>query len=116
MIFPLVIATVMAILYIILALYQQLSLQSSLHFLLRQEAGLRSETVYREESAKPYVLEDAFYQGRTILRAEEEQSYRRNRLFLHPVHTVEGGHSYIIAETELVRKVNFGADVLEVLP
>ncbi len=39
MIFPIVIAAVMAVLYIVIALYSSLSLQTSLHLALRKECG-----------------------------------------------------------------------------
>lgn len=116
MIFPLVIGTVMAIFYIVLALYQRLDLQASLHAHLRQEAGIRSGTVYRVAETKSHSVEEGFVKGKAVIRAEEEQCYRRNSLFLHPVSTVEGGRTYVIDEADLVRKMNFTTGLSEVLP
>ncbi|MBR0596367.1 TadE family protein [Sinanaerobacter chloroacetimidivorans] len=113
MIFPLVIAGVMAVLYIVIGLYSALSLQSNLHIALRQEAGKRSETVCRENEVNVYDMEESKIGLRTIISMEEKRNYRTSSLFNNKVSRTEKGQSYVIDEADLVRKIAIGKEVLQ---
>lgn len=116
LIFPLVIAGVMAVLYIVIGLYSSLSLQTSLHMALRKECGELSKTVYRLEAAEEAESAGAAkaFQGekglagiRPVVRMEKEREYKINTLFRERVIRKEAGRSYIINEAELARILSF---------
>lgn len=110
MIFPLVIACVAAVLYIVIGMYESLSLQSSVHLTLRKECGERSETVYRIEEMKSYPVEKDRIGLRPVLKVEQEKEYRINTLFKDKVVRKEEGRYYLIDEPELIRVVSFEED------
>lgn len=112
MIFPLVIAGVMAVLYIVIGMYSSLSLQSSVHLALRNESGRLSETVYRDEEGTSFKLEKSRLGLRAIVAAEEIRSYQTSQLFTKKITRLESGRSYVIDEAELVRRVNLAKEVL----
>lgn len=87
MIFPLVIAAVAAVLYIVIGMYQSLELQSSIHIALRKECGELSQTVYRAEETISYPVKKEWRGIRPIVRTEQERE----------------GRAYLIDEPELIR-------------
>ncbi|HYE69565.1 MAG TPA: TadE family protein [Anaerovoracaceae bacterium] len=103
MIFPLVIACVIAVIYIIINLYQALTLQTSLHLALRKESGEFSQTVYRQEEIKEYQWEKDRVGIRPVIRMEEAGEYRINTFFKSRIKRIEKGRSYVIDEAELIR-------------
>jgi len=103
MIFPLVIACVMAVIYIIINLYLALTLQTSLHLSLRKECGEFSQTVVRQEEMKDYPFEKDRVGIRSVIRMEQEVEYRINTLFKSRIKRIEKGRSYVIDEAELIR-------------
>ena len=112
MVFPLVIAGVISVLYIIIGMYSSLSLQSSVHMSLRNEAGLLSETVYRTETVKEFEIERKMLGIRSIITIEESREYKASKLFAKKIARTERGRSYIIDEAELVRRVSLAKEVL----
>ncbi len=107
MIFPLVIAAVAAVLCIVTGLYQSLSLQSSLHMALRNECGLASQTVYRQERMQDFRPEKDREGLRPVIRMEKEREYRINIIFKGHVTRTEKGRAYVIDEAELIRVLSF---------
>lgn len=107
MILPLVIAGVVAVLYIVIGMYLSLSLQSSLHLALRKECGEMTQTVYRIGEIKSYAKEKDRVSIRPVLKMEEEREYRINTLFHYQTVRKEEGRSYLIDEPELIRIVSF---------
>ena len=113
MIFPIVIAGVMAVLYIIIALYSSLSLQTSMHLSLRKESGELSETVYRAEAIKKFEFESDQIRLRPIITMGEEATYRIKGIFANKITRRETGRSYVIDEAEIVRIRSEVKEVLE---
>lgn len=107
MIFPLVIAGVMAVIYIVVGLYSSLSLQCSLHLALRKECGTLSQTVTRIEEIREFQSKKDWSGIRPVLEMEEEQEYRINTLFHMRVTRREEGRAYIIDEAEMIRLLDF---------
>ncbi|MDD3168878.1 MAG: hypothetical protein PHC91_05360 [Eubacteriales bacterium] len=107
MIFPLVIAGVMAVIYIVIGLYSSLSLQCSLHLALRKECGVLSQTVIRNEEVREFQSKKEWSGIRPVLKMAEEREYRINTLFQVCVSRREEGRSYIINEAEMVRLLQF---------
>lgn len=103
MIFPLVFACVIAVIYIIINLYLALTLQTSLHLALRKESGELSQTVYRQEEMNDYEWEKDRVGIRAVIRMEEAAEYRINTLFKSRIIRIEKGRAYIIDEAELIR-------------
>lgn len=103
MIFPLVIAAVMAVLYIVIGLYLSLSLQSSLHLSLRKECGESTQTVMRLEECKQYPSTEDRVGFRPVLIVEEEKEYRTKGIFSNRIIRTEYGRLYIVDEAEIVR-------------
>jgi hypothetical protein len=113
MIFPLVIAGVMAVLYIIISLYLSLSLQSSLHVSIRKECGELSETVYGIEEASEYPVTNVMIGLRPAIVIEQEQKYRIRGLFKDEISKKEKGRGYIINEADIIRIFYCAIEVLE---
>jgi hypothetical protein len=107
MIFPLVVAGVVAVLYIVIGMYLSLSLQSSLHLSLRNECGELSKTVYRLDEIVEFKAETDRKGIRPVVRMEEEREYRINILFKDRITRKEEGRSYLINEPELIRILSF---------
>ncbi len=103
MIFPLVIACVIAVIYIIINLYLALTLQTSLHLALRKECGEFSQTVLRQEEMQEYQWEKDLVGIRPVIRMEEAGEYRINTLFKSRIKRIEKGRAYLIDEAELIR-------------
>lgn len=111
MIFPLVIAGVMAVLYIVIGMYLSLSLQTSLHLALRKESGEFSQTVYRLYEIKEFPFEMSKSGLRPILMMEEEREYRGNKLFNQNIYRKEKGRAYLIDEAEIIRIFSLAKEV-----
>lgn len=107
MIFPLVIAAVIAVIYIVLSLYSSLFLQSSLHLALRKECGELSQTVYRLQEMKEFQSKKDSVGIRPVLRMEWEKEYRINTLFQARSSRKEEGRVYVIDEAEMTRILYF---------
>lgn len=103
MIVPLVIAGVIAVLYIVINMYSALSLQASLHLALRRECGELSETVYRQETGKDFPVQMDRAGIRPVLTAEQEREYELNTLFYHRTTRKEAARAYVLDEAELIR-------------
>jgi hypothetical protein len=103
MIFPLVIAAVVAVLYIVIGMYQSLSLQSSLHLALRKECGERSQTVYRLDEIREYPVMTDRIGIRPVIKTEQEREYRIKTLIKDRIVRKEEGRSYLVDEPELIR-------------
>lgn len=113
MIFPLIIAGVMAAMYIIISLYLSLSLQSSMHVSLRKESGELSETVYRIEETKEYPVSKTMIGLRPAVFMEQEQKYKIRGLFKNEILKKKKGRSYIINEADIIRIFYCTKEVLQ---
>jgi|GEM_PF-2374069 len=113
MIFPLVIAGVMAVIYIVINLYLSLLLQTSLHTALRKECGEHTQTVIRLETVQdsPRRFQKSLDWDGIIpmIRMEQEREYRIRSIFADRVTKKEEGRSYAIDEAETDR-------ILSILP
>lgn len=107
MIFPLVIAAVAAVLYIVIGMYLSLSLQSSLHLALRKECGVLSQTVMRQDEIKEFEAEKGWSGIRPVLRMAEKKEYQINIVFKDKIVREEKGRAYLIDEAELIRILSF---------
>jgi hypothetical protein len=112
MIFPLVIAGVIAVLYIVIGMYQSLSLQSSLHLALRKECGERTQTVYRMEEMQDFKAETGRNGIRPVVKMKAGREYRIHIIFQDRITRKEEGRSYLINETELIRILSFQEEEL----
>lgn len=113
MIFPLVLAGVMAVIYIIINLYLSLVLQTSLHTALRKECGEHTQTVFRIETvqdSRRQFQQSLDWDGVIpVIRMEQEREYRIKSIFAQRITRKEEGRSYAIDEAETDR-------VLSILP
>jgi hypothetical protein len=117
-VFPLTIAAVMAVIYLMINLYSQTALQSSLHVELRGEAGDRTGLTERSltdgstrdkyraaaESRSTEVKEN----GKIIhpyIYAEDEKYYRGNAMVAQGVTRGTYGRYYLVNEAEFIRNL-----------
>lgn len=107
MIFPLVIASISAIIYTVTALYMSLSLQTSLHMALRKESGKISQTIYYLNEVDPVLSETGSFGFRPVVEAETEREYRIDLIYEDRIIRREYGRVYIINEAELIRIGSF---------
>lgn len=107
MIFPLVVAGVAAVLYIVIGMYLSLSLQSSLHLSLRNECGELSQTVFRIDEIKSFPSQKDRVGIRPVVIMETEREYQINILFKDKIVKKEAGRSYLVDEPELIRILSF---------
>lgn len=112
LIFPLVIAAVMAVIYIIILIYESFSLQSSLHLFLRDQSSQLSDTIYREEELRNYEINHEFHSFRPIITGEEVQKYKAGNLIINEIMRTEKGRFYVIDEAEFIRKASLIKEVL----
>ena len=101
-IFPVVILSMMAILWILIRMYIDASGVIHEHLALRLEAGFRTETVLREEGYYALAPEDRFGAS-AFSRAPEiydAGKYAGNYIF------TDKGRCYIIDEIDSIRKVD----------
>lgn len=112
MIFPLVIAGVIAVLYIIIGVFCSLSLQCSIHMALKNETGQITETIIRNQETHEYEMEQALVGIHPIISIEEYKEYEISKLFTNKIERIEKGRSYIIDEAELIRRVTLAKEVL----
>ena len=99
LIFPLVILAVMAVIYIIIFLFQQVETQSEIHIALRKESGILSKTVaYRMKTDKKYPVykkkKQVYFQGKL---------HFMERGILKSLDKSISACSYIIDEREFIR-------------
>lgn len=115
MIFPLVIAGVMAVIYIMVGLYSALSLQAALQLSIRKEAGELSQTIYRSDNDKMIRSirsnEERFGVSK-VLTAVEGKKYKTSGLFTKQIKRTEKGRVYVLDEAETVRQLYFARDIL----
>lgn len=103
MIFPLVITSVAALIYIVINLYLALMLQTSIHLSLRNECGESSQTVYRQEVTNDYQWKKEWIGLRPAIKMEEVREYRIESLFKSRLKRIEEGSAYVVDEDELIR-------------
>lgn len=108
LIFPLVIAAVAAVIYMVIGLYSSLSFQAGIHMGMRGEAGELSATVTRSRPVGEFESEKGLEGIRPVVRIEEEREYRIKSLFRQRISRTEGGRSYVIDEAELIRILSAG--------
>jgi hypothetical protein len=102
-IFPLVIAAVIAVLYIVIGLYTSLSLQTSLHLALRKQCGEDMQNVYRLYEIRAFDTIKGSLNKRPALSAEETREYRIRGIFANRVSREESGSFYLVDDTKIVR-------------
>ena len=84
-VFPVVILVVMTVVYILISLYMDAAEAAGIHFALRYEAGIKTDTVIRPDAYRGIVPEDkfgrkAFYESIVIIETVNginEMSYIR---------------------------------------
>ncbi len=108
MIFPLVIAAVAAVIYMVIGLYSSLSIQTSLHMDLRRESGELTQTVIRLEHIRDFESTKGLRGIRPVVRMKAGREYRIGSLFRQNIYKTEYGSSYIIDESELIRILSMG--------
>ena len=106
-IFPIVIAAVIVVLYIVIGLYQSLDLQTSIHLALRKDSGENSETVYRAEDTIEFKSAEEMLGLRKALSMKEERKYKINMIFNDEITKKETGRFYVIDEAEMLRIISF---------
>ena len=102
-IFPLVIAAVMAVLYIVIGLYTSLSLQTSLHLALRKQCGEDTQIVYRLDEIRAFDTVKVNLNKRSALSGEETREYRIRGIFADRITREESGSFYLVDDTKIVR-------------
>lgn len=112
LIFPIVIAGVMAVIYIIIGIFSAFTLQSSIHMNLKKEAGKISETIIKEEQTKQYSIKERMHGFNNVLYTEADAEYKTNRLFKKSIDRREKGRVYVIDEAEFVRRTQLAKEVL----
>lgn len=112
MIFSLTIVAVMAVLYIIMGLFVSLQVQTDLHLDIRNQAGILSKTVEREETIIDTEVDRGYVDLRPIIKGEKRKTHGKNSLILKDIEKTEKGRAYVIRETELVRRVNLAKEIL----
>jgi len=106
MIFPIVVAAVMAVLYILIGMFSSLSLQSSIHLALRNECGQSTQTVYRLEEFNEFTYEKDTNSLRSILSIEEKKEYEIKGIFKSKTNRTENGREYLVNEADIIRLRN----------
>lgn len=102
-VYPLIIASVAAVLTITTGLYHSVLIQTTLHMELRRECGLTVETISREDQTAAFQAEKSSIGLRPVLTMEESKVYQLKPFFRNRVTKTESGRSYLIDEAELVR-------------
>jgi hypothetical protein len=108
LIFPLVVAAVVAVIYMVIVLYSSLSLQASMHLDMRRESGEFTETVFRIQHTRDFKSTKGLKGIRPVIRMEEERAYGIGSLFRQTIIRTERGRVYIIDEAELTRILSEG--------
>lgn len=113
MVFPIVIAAVIAVIYIVICLYSSLSFQTGMQLSVRQESGKQSETVFRADSFQKMPVKESRIGISRILYAEGKNNYKMKGMISATVSRTDYCRVYIIDETEVVRKVYFADEILQ---
>ena len=113
MVFPIVIAAVIAVIYMVICLYSSLSDQVLMQLAIREEAGIKSETVVRTGYFMEITPDDGRLGMSRILSVKEKNHYQMKGLFSKTVSRTDDCRVYVIDEAELVRQVYFARDVLQ---
>lgn len=111
LIFPIVIAGVMAVIYITIAIFSAFTLQSALHMALKKETGKMSKTIIKEDQTRLFSIEDHKHGVSTILCTEAYGEYKTNRLINKSIGRREKGRAYVIDEAEFVRRIQLAKEV-----
>ena len=101
--FPVVILTVLAVVYILIAMYTDASTAVRDHLALRHESGTRTETVERAGAYNGLAPADKY--GRRPFRQSAE--IYEERVLLDRRLVADGSRVYIIDEEKHVRTVDF---------
>lgn len=101
-VFPVVIAVVMTVVYILINLYLDASIAARDHLALRRETGIRTETVIRDSEYRGISPEDRF--GRRPFT--EDVDFVERKTFPDDLLENDGGRVYIIDERSHIRKVD----------
>lgn len=113
---PLVILSIMAMIYLLINIYSTVSLQSHMHLLLREESGARSGMVeyeivddYRRdkirrkaESKKINIAEKGMLLSRHV-EAQKDSVYTTNMLIKKAPEVRTYGRSFVLKESDIVR-------------
>ncbi|QIB69272.1 hypothetical protein Ami103574_08025 [Aminipila butyrica] len=120
MIYPLVIGTVMAVIYLMIAMYVGAAMKSNLDFQLRERAMVLAKTGTRLEESQ-FTPSDKYGRGAfgqqiafgerkeglmTVLHGQSSHGYRANALVAGPLFRQHQGEVYLIDEREYIRKVD----------
>jgi len=108
-VFPVVIITVLTVIYILTALYTDASYAARDHLALRFMAGDMTETVVREDeygSAKPF---DKFGRKPFLEKADITQGSR----YLDKVLNAERGRVYVVDEADYIRKADLLKGIID---
>jgi hypothetical protein len=119
LVFPLVIASVMAVVYLMINLYSFTALRSSLHVTLRAEADAETgltETViadgrvydrYRLAAERRGIRPEHHRKGliNPYVAAEESKSYKGNAMIRDGVTRTHYGRFYVLDEVSVVRNL-----------
>ena len=123
-IFPLVIASVMALIYLMINLYSFTATQSYLHVELRGESGSQSGLTEREivggaafdryraaAERREITIENYNRVLRPYVSAQSLGEYAGNAIAGPSVERAAFGRSYLIDEAELARRAEFISDM-----
>jgi hypothetical protein len=113
---PLVILSVMAIIYLLLNIYSTVSLQSHMHILLREESGIKSgmvkyeiedgykrDSIRRKAELTQILLEHRNNILSDYVEAEKTSTYTTNMMISRKPTVRTYGRSYINNESKIVR-------------
>jgi hypothetical protein len=103
--FPIVIAAVISVLYIVIGMYQSVILQTSIHLAVRQAVGEASGTVIRSEEAPAFDQKEQKIGLRKSISIGEEKTYTINTIFRNELTRQESGRAYVIDEVGMLRIV-----------
>jgi hypothetical protein len=109
-VFPVVIAVVVTLIYILITLYVDASYTARDHIALRIEAGRLTETVGRADGLREVTPFDRF--GSKPFYEQAVISEGSNSILLFKQLTTDRGSLYAIKETNYIRKVDFAARIL----
>ena len=102
-VFPVVIVAVLMVIYILIVLYTDASEGVRDRVALRNEAGLKTETIERKEGIFGIMPEDKFGQKPFLEAVEISESMR----LLDKLLLTDRSRVYVIDEVEYIRRVNF---------
>ena len=113
---PLVILSIMALIYLLLNIYSTVALQSHIHLLLREESGMKSTMVkyeiiddYKRDKIrmKAEAANIGITEGGGLLasyvEAQKDSVYTTNMLIRKKIKVGSYGRSYVYNESDIVR-------------